>query len=339
MIGSLQDFTPNTIVYWSGMYKFDDYLTLSTKQEALNKQLNEVTKEYLGLVFHRFMENPSGGLKIKLNNILVAPFNPFPKNAGMRSLGREQYAMQKDVLSMEGFVLPSKVIKSKDKTFSTENRGLMDLEGMYIYRSDRIIHFGGWKGVIKKRSNIQLARLKIDVGNASDSLLQLNVSKSNVVIPFDLRKGFYRYILRLAEEARKEYFNKEISGRKLSKGKSVDMFGRIATSKGNKLKFNDEYPLIKELSRFIPSDKTYLFRTFLRSVETRINKIRHLNDKEDFISLADSHLLSKKDLEKSIDKLIDSGMSSKDIFKFLEKDLGLNLSSLPQSIKDKIQYG
>ena len=118
----------------------------------------------------------------------------------------------------------------------------------------------------------------------------------------------------------------------------MELFGRIATSKGNKIKLNEEYPVIKDLLHHIPSDKLFLFKTFVRTIENRINKIRHLNDKEDYVSIVEKNHLSEKEIEKSINRLIEIGLSAKEISNIIEKDMGIKISSLPESLKNKISY-
>lgn len=337
MIGKIPDYEPNTIVFWRGLYKYDNILDRDKKQQALNKQLNEITREYLGIIFHRFLQRELRPVEIKLNNLFVDPFDPFPSGVGLRSLGFEQIPLKEDILSMEGFVLPSEAIRSKDQGFRTEHRGMMDLEGMYVYRSDRIILFGGWNGVIRKRANIQLARLRIDVGNASDSLLQLNVAKSNVVIPYDLKSGFLRYVVKLTEEARREYFSHEITNKNQKTGKTMELFSRVAGSKGNRITINREYPLVKEILQGLSKDKASLLNTLLYSIQTRINKLRQVHEDSEFVSLVESKELSQKDLTEAIKKLVSLGMNPDDVLNIIAKDMGIKLESLPEEIKNLTQ--
>ena len=73
------DYEANTIVVWNGLYKFEKYLKEGSRENALKKEINEITADYLSLVFHRFMERTNNPLKIRINNIQVKPFNPFPE--------------------------------------------------------------------------------------------------------------------------------------------------------------------------------------------------------------------------------------------------------------------
>src|SRR5690606_4026712 len=158
------------------------------------------------------------------NNTIVSPFNPFPEEEkDFRQIEPKQSSFRSDVIKIEGFVLPSRAItesKQSQTKWTTVHRGLMDMEGLYIYRSDRIILFGGWNGIVKKAPRLQLARLRVEVGNSVDHLLHLNVAKSRIVVPHELRNAFEDYIQELKIEAEREYYNRGI--RKFSGNNSKD---------------------------------------------------------------------------------------------------------------------
>jgi hypothetical protein len=77
-LNRFENFEANTIVVWKGLYKFENYLEEDNRQSALKKQITEVTSDYLSLVFHRYMERKTNPLQIRINNNLIAAFNPFP---------------------------------------------------------------------------------------------------------------------------------------------------------------------------------------------------------------------------------------------------------------------
>ncbi len=80
------DFIFNTIVYWEGLYKYENYLNVENKIESLNIDITENTNQYLSIVFHQFLKKEKDQLTIRINNLLVIPFNPFPKQ-NIRGLG------------------------------------------------------------------------------------------------------------------------------------------------------------------------------------------------------------------------------------------------------------
>jgi hypothetical protein len=58
--------------------------------------------------------------------------------------------------------------KENEKLWITKHKSLIDLEGVYIFRNERLIFFGGWNGLRKRSAKLKLARLKIDFENYND---------------------------------------------------------------------------------------------------------------------------------------------------------------------------
>ena len=67
-LSQFEDFKPNTIIFWKGLYKFENYLHVTKKQESFRNEITQNTCEYLSIVFHRFMEKKKDKLKIRVNN-------------------------------------------------------------------------------------------------------------------------------------------------------------------------------------------------------------------------------------------------------------------------------
>jgi hypothetical protein len=335
-LNRFEDFDANTIVVWKGLYKFENYLEEDNRQSALKKQITEVTSDYLSLVFHRYMERKANPLEIRINNNLISPFNPFPTSiSDFRPIEYKQKNFSTDIIKIEGFVLPSRSIDESQNIsiWTTKNRSLMDMEGIYIYRADRLIHFGGWNGLIKKAPRLQLARLRVDIGNSVDHLLHLNVSKSQIEIPHDLTAAFEKYIDELKTQAEREFFNRGI--RKFSsnhKENNVQLFERKASNKGTLLEVNISFPLLKSLISELKKEQLTKLNLVLRMINTRINEIRQTHEEKEFVGIAEKDGLSLKDLIACVNELKDSGLSPELIKNEILPNLGFAESSLPQEI-------
>lgn len=336
--GEFEHFEANTIIVWSGLYKFESYLKEENRRIALKKEINEVTTDYLSLVFHRFMGRSVDPLKIRINNIQIEPFNPFPeKEKDFRQIEPKQSQFRSDIIKIEGFVLPARAIQeSKDSLskWTTRYRGLMDMEGLYIYRADRIILFGGWNGIIKKAPRLQLARLRVEVGNKVDHLLHLNVAKSQIIIPHELRVAFEHYIDELKVEAEREYYNRGIrrfSGRKTQN--TMQLFERDYSSKGSILEVNNNFPLIQHLRESLNQDQNSKLNLLFRMINTRVNSIRHVHEDKDFVGIEEKDGISISELKDNINRLLQSGLSKEMIKEEVIPHLGFKLSTLPDEIK------
>jgi hypothetical protein len=338
LLNKFGDYEANTIVVWEGLYKFEEYLNEENRKVSLKKEVTEVTSDYLALVFHRFMERNINPLEIRINNTRVKPINPFPENEkDFRQIEPKQSAFRSDVIKIEGFVLPSRAIAETKKgltKWTTRYRGLMDMEGLYIYRADRIILFGGWNGIVKKAPRLQLARLRVEVGNSVDHLLHLNVAKSQIVVPHELRNAFQEYIEELKVEAEREYYNRGI--RKFSGKKShnnTQLFDRSYSNKGSVLEVNKDFPLVKTLEDTLSKKQKSQLNLLLRMINTRVNNIRHVHEEKDFLGVEDKDGLSIDELEDSILELQSNGVSNETIREDIIPHLGYRLSSLPDNIK------
>ena len=329
---------PNTIVIWEGLYKFENYLQKGNRKDSLKREITDVTSDYLALVFHRFMEKDSNPLRIRINNTIVSPFNPFPEEEkDFRQIEPKQSSFRSDVIKIEGYVLPSRAISETKKgltKWTTKHRGLMDMEGLYIYRANRIILFGGWNGIVKKAPRLQLARLRVEVGNSVDHLLHLNVAKSQIVVPHELRNAFEDYIGELKIEAEREYYNRGI--RKFSGTKAqnhVQLFERSYSNKGSILEVNYNFPIVKNLQESLNDKQNIQLNLLLRMINTRVNNIRHVHEEKQFLGIEEKDGLSVEELHNNILELLSSGITKEMIREEIIPHLGFKYTSLPENIK------
>lgn len=331
--------TPNTLIVWEGLYKFENFVDKDRQYEYLKKQLVEETKDYIGTVFHKFIESEHNPIKIRINNILVEPFNPFKSKTGEypRSLGKREMKFGDDVFGMEGFILPV-AASDEENNWTNSNNNLMDLEGLYIYRGDRIIYYGGWNKIIRKEPKLKLARLRINVSNINDIALQLNVSKSKISIPYDLKNGVLRYVIELRDEAKKEYGNRGLRSPKSNKAsnKNHNVLKVTNTTKGALYSIDEDFSLLKLLREGLSEEKLTYLKLFIRAVNLKINKQRH-TDKEyiEFIEKDKSSDFEK--IIRVINTFKETGSDVDDIYDTLLKDLGYNKSNIPAELKKHLQ--
>ncbi len=336
-IYAFDDYNPNTIIIWYGLYKYQDYLEESNRQKALKTEIEEILRGHLSLVFHRFMEKEELPLQIRINNKQLKPFNPFPINEpDFRSIEFRQKSFGNDSIKLEGFVLPSRSIdeckESSNTIWTTRYRSLTDMEGIYIYRANRIILFGGWNGLIKQAPRLQLARLKVDIGNSVDHLLHLNVAKSQVIIPHDLKDAFEGYIDELKVEAIKEFYNRGISRFSIKKDNKVTLFERKASSRGMLLELNRDFPIIESLNKELSVSSQAQLRVLLKMINRQINSIRQLHKDKLFLDLKEEDGLTSNDLLNMINGLISNGIDKQLIKKEILPNLGYKMNSFPDNI-------
>lgn len=336
-LNAFDKFTPKTIIQWRGLYKFELYLEEQNRQEALNKEI-DVIADHLSLVFHRFMEG-SNSLKIRLNNRVLEPFNPFPTmQKDFRSLEFKKRHFGKDVIKIEGFVLPSRAIEENrqgSSIWTTNKRSLMDMEGIYVYRANRLILFGGWNGLIRKAPRLQLARLQVEIGNNADNLLHLNVAKSQVIIPHELKNAFKGYIGDLKQEAEREYFNRGVKKfKEKKKANQLELFTRTTSSKGPLLEINENFEVVQMLVENFTAEQKSQWKTITRLINVSINKLRNTHEAQNFF---EHNELDDLDIVSLVNDLKERGLDSQMIKNYFLPELGYNIESLPAEVLERLK--
>ena len=340
-LGSFENFKPNTIVIWHGLHKFEEFISERDTKQTLYKELLEVTSEHLSIAFHRFMERTDRPISIRLNHKILEPFNPLPSDArDFRGLGPLSRTFNNGDFSFEGFILPSRAISESrsHSQWTTKNRSLLDMEGMYVYRSDRLISFGGWHNLSQRTARHSLARLKVNIGNNSDSHLHLNVAKSQVRIPDDLRLTLKGYIATLKEEAAREYNNKSVPDPNLKRERNQDLLSIVQTTKGAIFEVNQNFPLFRSATEGLGKLQKSSVKALLRLLTVKLNHMKDSFEPELFSTeIADDGQITEEELLVIASKLFDSGLSKSAILKNIMPGFGFKPSSLPKSVMQYLE--
>jgi len=163
--------------------------------------------------------------------------------------------------------------------------------------------------------------------------LHLNVAKSQIEIPHDLKVAFEKYIDELKTHAEREFFNRGI--RRFSSNRkedNVQLFERKASNKGTLLELNNSFPLLKSLTCELKKEQLTKLNLVIRMINTRINEIRQTLEEKEFVGIEEKDGLSLEDLITCVNELIQSGLSSELIKNEILPNLGFTESSLPQEV-------
>lgn len=175
----------------------------------------ETLRFQLGMIFHRFIEGTavSGRTTILVNGEKVRPWNPFATTEeGTRSLGVRQFSLADHSgtnrrVTLRPYVLPPKSHFSSPGEFDRLGgpKRWNRQQGLYIYRSDRLVQSGGWSGLRAFDEHTKLARAALEFPVALDQEFKINVAKMRVSIPSALKESIARSVHELAVVADATY--------------------------------------------------------------------------------------------------------------------------------------
>ncbi len=172
------------------------------------------TAEHLSMVFHRFLdsENKVPRVAMFVNGERLRPWDPFARSEeNSVQLAAEGFELEIDGTSREvwfqGYVLPARGSFSSSEEFERLSGPLKwnRQQGLYIYRANRLVQYGGWNGIRGIDEHTKLARAAIDFGTELDEAFQVNVAKMRVVLPSTLKKMIARPIADLCAQAEARY--------------------------------------------------------------------------------------------------------------------------------------
>jgi hypothetical protein len=187
-------------------------------------------RSHLELVFHRYLEGRARGREkvvIRLNDDILRANNPMghplTKEYDQHRIELPGLTPERTpVLYVRAYVTPNEAefdeyIKAMspleqrvERERHTLNGRANDAQGLYFYRLDRLIKWGGWEDLFAKDEHTKLIRVAMDFDRLADEQLQVDISKQLVRLPFAITKPLEDLIKAPRAAARLRY-NKKVT--------------------------------------------------------------------------------------------------------------------------------
>lgn len=247
-------------------------------------------------------------------------WNPFDliENKSTKTISKKKLIYNNKEINVTTYILPTYANLSElDKNYM-KGKGLIEQQGFYIYRNNRLIQEGGWLDLegITADQKCEYARIEVLIGTNLDEEFDVNFSKCKVTIPQDLKRDF----LEIAKYARKnsksnyDYVKNPDSKKKIKKDNEVKVWNTYKTFNGLKLSINTNHPIINEvLSKLSDKDSRKLINLIASTIP--INMIQVQGGYEEKYELEDINVLINDTFEKMYQNEKDLSIIKKQMFK------------------------
>ena len=234
---------------------FSDNISLN---ENLFKKIDELEKS-IGHIFGKFILDKKVRISLKVkgsNEIIIKGWNPFRviENKSTKVVFKKDVIYKGENISFKIYILPTFENLSKIDREYMEGNGLINQEGFYIYRNNRLIKEGGWldlTGISLDAKSIY-SRIEVNIPSNLDKEFKINFSKNSLEIPEDLIPTFIEVAKKAKKESNQNYNYRKHPEIKRGTRKEQDRVWKSTKSDGALvLSINTEHPLIKELSKKI----------------------------------------------------------------------------------------
>ena len=185
-------FSKGTVVIWDEVDEFAIALAAGDEPGPLLKRIILGLEHSLGLIFHRFIDRKTVALQIDIQDSEtgdvfglhdVESINPF----GYTKTGRPGYPkvfkLKSDEMAgmkMKAHIWPKGMRTINFKIPRSTGTAAADSQGLYVYRSDRLLMTGRWAGVETFEAHKLLARMEIDLPNETPKGVKVNFHKTAV---------------------------------------------------------------------------------------------------------------------------------------------------------------
>jgi hypothetical protein len=233
-----------TAVVWE---VFDRFATDPEENAEALKEAAHRARSHLELVFHRYIAVRR--LHVNFNGKQLDVCDPFlvDQPGAQRSAPNTISLRDGQTLKITAHTIPHPSKLSEElKRRGRCAEGLRSSQGFYTYRKDRLITWGSWFDLHPKSELTKLTRIEVDIPEHCDEKWCLDVKKSTLQLPKDVRDRLRQLIPRLVEPSTRAAQHR---GRELKRGHQVKAWLVHEDGNGNlNVEINREHPIYKAFS-------------------------------------------------------------------------------------------
>ncbi len=203
-----------TVVIWEGLDRaFPGRYAEGAWATRRAESLKAKTAEHLSLVFQRFLDGTAGRrVIVRVDGQALDPWDPFARDEQHTSeLDAKSFDVNEASLSgtvtLRRWVLPARSAFSSQAEFDRLGGPLKwnRQQGLYVYRANRLVQWGGWAGIRAIDEHTKLARCSLDFATSLDPVFSINVAKMRVSVPPSLKRRLEKPLYEICQLANERY--------------------------------------------------------------------------------------------------------------------------------------
>ena len=183
------------------------------------QRVEDMTAEYLSMVFHRFMEGTAKGygpFSITFNNAALSPFNPVREDFlnSQWSPIEDKFEIEVDLAGVKETVpysIKTFLIGQGDEEVPEALLG-MRRQGIFPYRYDRLLQSPDWLGVLTFHPDWNAVRVVLELDGRLDGVTKTDMKKSGLTLPPEMLQNIKEKLDEYTRRVRRE--NKRKSAEK-----------------------------------------------------------------------------------------------------------------------------
>lgn len=187
-----------TLVIWEKVDRLMKTYQKKGAQKNAFVKLVDSLRFHISMVFQRFLDVEYKGVhhtRIRVNDVEVRPWDPFFRSEEKtKMLATEDIPVEysdgvKSSFKVTAWLLP-RVEQFSSPEAKKDARISNDMEGIYVYRENRLIHHGDWLRMFTNDPHISLLRVDFSFDHSLDAAFNVDIKKSRI----QLIEEIYDYV-------------------------------------------------------------------------------------------------------------------------------------------------
>lgn len=251
MLADLEGKKSGTMVLWEVL----DRIVSEGFGEQDFLDLIDRVERHLAMVFHRFLDRSGRMVELRINGRSLRPWDPFLSwhAATWRSPEAPIGGGASRVVA-QAYVLPHKdKLSEREGIEAAGPDGWSSQQGFYVYRERRLLVSGSWLGLGRGRywskdESHRLARIRLDISNASDADWKIDIRKSTAHPPARLREQLTRLAEDVRDRARRVFLHRAHANASTGRGAAVlPVWKSEMKASGRRYRVEREHPAVRAL--------------------------------------------------------------------------------------------
>ncbi|HBA49052.1 MAG TPA: ATP-binding protein [Lachnospiraceae bacterium] len=206
-----------TMIVWEKIDRLlNDCKTRAAAMKAL-KKVEQSLEFHIAMVYQRFLDKNdqrTSNVTITVNGHEIEPWDPFCNGEENTTV---LYEDELEIEMPEKSEIPELFIKAvlipRRDEFSTREAGEAarvsnDMQGFYVYRENRLIHYGDWMGMFSKEPHGTLLRVELSFDHNLDEAFHVDIKKSRILLNEEIFKHIKDSVMPAPRRAADERYRK-----------------------------------------------------------------------------------------------------------------------------------
>lgn len=183
-----------TLVIWQKIDRLlKSYKNKGSQKTALKRTINDL-QFHISMVYQRFLDSQDDrarNIEITVNGASIRAWDPFCLSEEDTDLLANETVDVEMPDGSESFFKVKAYLLPNSKNFSTSQaredaRISNDMQGFYIYRENRLIHYGDWLGMYTREPHGSLLRVEFSFDYTLDDVFNVDIKKSRILLNEDI---------------------------------------------------------------------------------------------------------------------------------------------------------